>query len=123
MKKIIRNNGELSYILTEQERVSLVGNKIKQLLQNKLNNIEKYAECKIDFFTDKEVDEDNKWYFNVEKDGKMYTCIHDNENFFGDFTDEEKELSLLMWRYSDMNKAKILHNIRKMLEEKGIKEG
>lgn len=101
MKKIIRNNGELSYILTERERVSLVGNKIKQLLQNKLNNIEKYAECKIDFFTDKEVDEDNKWYFNVEKDGKMYTCIYDNENFFGDFSDEEKELSLLMWRYSD----------------------
>lgn len=100
MKKLIKNNGDVSYILTEKERVSLVGDKVKETLQKKLNKIEKYAECNIDFFTDKEVKEDNKWYFEVEKDGKSYTCIYDNEHM-GSYEKEDQELTLLMWRYND----------------------
>jgi hypothetical protein len=96
----VNNESKTEYILTEGERVSLASQAAKNFVQDKLNYIEKYANSDIDFFTGKKVDEDNIWYFNVNKNGKLFSCVYDNEHEPSDLVQKEAR-QLLMWRHGD----------------------
>jgi hypothetical protein len=98
MLKITNKENKVSYILTEAERVSLASKESIDLVNSKINEIEKYTDTNIDFFTGNEVKEENLWYFNVSKGGKLYTCVYDNNHQPEDLIQREVRL-LLMWRF------------------------
>jgi hypothetical protein len=97
MLKIVDKNGNISYKLTESERVSLVSDEAKSLISERLHNLDKFINSNIDFFTEKEVKETDKWYFTVFSNGQAYDCIYDNEHEPEKII--EKEAKLLMWRH------------------------
>lgn len=100
MLKIIHENQEVRYILSEKERVSLASPDAVRFVEEKIKNIDAYVDKNIDFFTGKEVKDENIWYFNVNKDGKMYTCIYDNEHEPESAIEKEAKY-FLMWRHGD----------------------
>lgn len=101
IKALLKDEG-IKYILTEKERTQLASEEAKKLLADKLSRIEEFADNEtVDFFSEKEIQDGNQWEFNVEVNGKRYSCYYDNEG--ANFTKVQKEMSLLMWRYADKN--------------------
>lgn len=98
MLKITNKNNEVSYVLTEVERKYLASQAAVELVNERLKELEKFVGSDIDFFTKKTVKEDNKWFFNVSKDGVLYSCIYDNEHMPVDPIEKEAAY-FLMWRY------------------------
>lgn len=108
MLKVKKNNGEVYYVLTEQERYFLASQEAKDLVQYKLNNIEKYIEKEdkgICFFTDKPIvhfnhaqkDKIEGWEFCVNKNDVIYNCLYVlNNDYYNDIEKEAKYF--LMWR-------------------------
>lgn len=100
-------NGNVRWILTEQERYSLSSQEAKDFVKDKINNLNKYIskdDRAICFFSEKPLvhygeaknGENQGWYFNVEKDGRMYPCMYSIE---GNLSGIAKEAyTLLIWR-------------------------
>jgi hypothetical protein len=107
------------YILTEEERVSLASEEAKTYLASRIDQVEYYAKNKqLDFFTGLEVPIDDRWYFNVEKDGKIYECVYNNEAFYNDEVARECR-ALLMWRYADEQGFGYIEVIGNMVDRVG----
>mgnify|MGYP000893333799 CR=1 FL=1 len=110
MLKVTNKKGNISYILTEQEKQLLISEECKNFIKEKLNNINKYVQNKdegICFFTDKPVVHCNEasskdiqgWGFNVNKDGKLYNCLYALNIEYNKI--EKEALYFMMWRYGD----------------------
>ena len=90
----------VSYIFTEKERASFASKESIDFIKGRLDNLDNFKGAKIDFFTGKDIKEDNACNFNVEKDGVMYSCVYDSEHEPENKIQREAR-KFLMWRYGD----------------------
>lgn len=101
MLRVINGTGEIDYILTEQERASLASAEAKEFIDQKLRNIHKYEGTNIDFFTDREIEAGDEYYFNVNVNGVLYSnCVYDNEDRSGYTGLALEAYRFLVWRHS-----------------------
>jgi hypothetical protein len=100
-------NNEIRYILTEAERASLASQEAKDFLQARLDDINSYiaTDTGICFFTGVALTNEDGckdtafgYYFNVEKEGKIYQCMYAVDHDFEGIALEA--FRLLMWRHN-----------------------